>query len=361
MRTVDSQIGFLNLFEIRNYGGLNPLANPTINPLNKYSKVTSNMYDSSSFWGSDILSELMFSFENLSDKNPINCIKIDNTNKRLISGSSTGNITVYDTATPNYSFLKKLSTHQSSVRSMSFTPIDINQSNNFLLSGDSSGNIIVWDNLNNLKYKSKLVNIHDQAITDISFSLSGTAFATSSEDKSCKLIDLSTEKVINTYIEHNSDVKSCDWAKQRAFFATSGKDKKIRFFDPHTKESVATMHDCHKDTINRIRFHSNSNYLLSGSKDHNIKLIDFRMLKVLQQFNNHASGVNSLSWNPQNSDSFCSVGEDGNIIFCEINCEDHIPIISAHDKEIFDLSYNSQGNMLVTGGKDCSIKIWSSK
>ncbi len=86
---------------------------------------------------------------------------------------------------------------------------------------------------------------------------------------------------------HNSDVKTCDWGKPRSIIATAGKDKKIRFFDPRQQENIGIIHDCHKDTINRIRFHFNSNWLLSGSKDHNIKLIDFRMLKVLQQFNSH--------------------------------------------------------------------------
>lgn len=412
MKSLENQVNLLNFLEIRNYcfstsyntsnqSGLkfNYLDHSIINT-NKYKYYNINEDgDNSNKLGINnnfSLNRLISYNENNTDRNPYNCLKIDNINKRLIAATSTGNIILYDLTGNSLSFLKKYNFHQSSIRSLSIISNIFNYkseneySYGLILSGDSNGNLLIWDNLNNIKLKSRLNNIHDQPITDIAFSnfsninynythnlkakdsdkdntidnkenvLSSSIFiATVSEDKSCKVIDLEKEKAVSCFKEHNSDAKSVDWLKNASLIASSGKDKKIRFFDPRQKTSISTMHDCHKDTINRIRFHnSNSNLLLSASKDHNIKLIDFRYLNVLQQFNGHSLGVNNISWSPINNNNFSSVSEDGNIIHWEIGSEDKYIINNAHDKEVFDICYNNTGTYFVTGGKDASIKIW---
>lgn len=360
MKNLDLDISLLNYLEIRNYNDdMKFYNNPLIDPSKSYFQHSSNIFNPPMFNNiTKSQSNLLFQYENTNDKNPINCLKLDDLNKRLITATSTGNITVFDTSSTSLSFSKKLTTHQTSVRSMAISPYEISNRMSILLSADSGGNLIIWENGNQIKFISKLQNVHDQAITDISFSPNGSHIVTSSEDKLCKVIDMNKESSILSFKSHNSDIKTCDWARPRSLIATGGKDKKIRFFDPRQEESIGVIHDCHKDTINRLRFHYNSNFLLSGSKDHNIKLIDFRMLKVMRQFNNHDSGVNNLSWNPMFYNKFCSVGEDGFLIFCEIDNDECIKIENAHEREIFDVAYSSNACFVVTGGKDCLLKIW---
>jgi len=297
--------------------------------------------------------------------NSINCLKFDPLDKKLIFATSNGFISSYCRTNNSTS---KIGSHQTAVKSMVFSTListstveGTSQENksSIMLTGDNNGSVILFNNnLSEFNYKTK-IHLHNQSITDLSFSINGNVFASASEDKSVKVYDLEKEKELLCYSEHNSDVKSVDWAKPRSLLVSSGKDKKIRFFDPREKKSIATLSNVHFDIINKVRFNSNSNWFITASKEHNLKLVDFRMLRVLQKFDSHSLGVNSVVWNPLNNLAFCSVGEDKKIIFWHVGSEECHCIDNGHEKEIFDVCYNNFGNVLATGSKDSTIKFWN--
>lgn len=302
--------------------------------------------------------------------NSINSIVFEPIEKSLIFGTSNGSILSYDTCNVNklsnpnritciYNPIKCLLYSQSITNYSSYFEFENTNnrfSNNILLIGDSRGQLLIlYDKLQKRDY----FNLHSQSITDMSFSLNENIIASSSDDKTVKIFDLSVMKEINSYNEHTSDVKTVDWAKPKSIIATSGKDKKIKFFDCRSKDSFYSMNDSHKNIINKVRFNSDCNYLLTASKDHNVKLIDMRMMKKpIQKFDHHTKGVNSISWNPSNANSFCSIGEDKKIVHWFVDSEKYCNIDDAHNEEIFSLCYNPNGSSLYTGSKFSSIKCW---
>lgn len=314
--------------------------------------------------------------------NSINCIRFDPLEKRVIYATSNGTISIYN---PSNDSITKVGSHQTAIKAITFSSLNLsssveynsgntknatnpsaiginNKENNIssiMLSGDNNGSVIVWNNnISEYSYKNK-IHLHNQGITDLSFSINGSIFASSSEDKSVKLYDLEHNKELICYSDHNSDVKTCDWAKPRSLLVSSGKDKKIRFFDPRYKESIAVMSGVHFDIINKVRFNSNGNWFITASKEHNLKLVDFRMMKVLQKFDCHTLGVNSVAWNPYCNEAFCSVGEDKKVIYWTVGSEESYCIDNAHDKEVFDVCYNKFGNIAASGSKDSCIKFWN--
>ena len=125
----------------------------------------------------------------------------------------------------------------------------------------------------------------------------------------------------------------------------------------------------HKNTVNKLRFNKNGNWLLSASKDQSVKITDVRVMKEFLNFKGHEKDVNTVCWHPQMEDLFCSGGADGYIIFWNATQENKNYIIKdAHrkerndketdKKEIFDLAYNTLGNILVSTGNDNTIKVW---
>jgi WD40 repeat protein len=297
--------------------------------------------------------------------NSINCVKFDSIDKKLVFATSTGALSTYY---PKNHSITRVGSHSSAVKALAFSVLNIvnsveNTSNssrtNVILTGDNNGTVRVWNNnFHEINLKSSHV-LHNQGITDISFSINSNIYATSSEDKCVKIHDLEKNVEIISYCEHNSDVKSCDWAKPRSLLVSSSKDKKIRFYDPREKQSIGVMSNVHFDIINKVRFNSNSNWFLTASKEHNLKLIDFRMMKVLQKFDCHSLGVNSLAWHPFSNEAFCSVGEDKKLIFWRVGSDVPCSIENAHDKEIFDVCYNNIGTIVASGSKDSCIKFWN--
>lgn len=134
----------------------------------------------------------------------------------------------------------------------------------------------------------------------------------------------------------------------------------LKIWDPRSGESIASLHP-HNNTINRLRFNKNGNWLLSASKDHSLKITDIRTMKELQIFKGHEQEVNTVAWHPIIEDLFCSAGADGNIIYWLVGLNKNFTVKNAHDKEIFDLSFNQSGTLLASGGNDASVRFWSRK
>lgn len=351
----DPQIDFARLLEIRPYAfSSNFTSNPLVQAYPFYKSeltIPDSKYTNESF---DICSKQIAVCGNMIDKKPINCVKIFNYSKKLISGTSAGNLVIYDIIHNNFSFATKVSAHQSSIRAIQFTKTE-----SFLLTGDNAGNIIYFDNT--LVQKSKLKAHNDkESVTDISFSVSDAKFISSSDDKSAKIFDMNTGIEELIFIEHGSDVKSCDWNPYKNLVATGGKDQLLKIWDPRSGEVITTLHP-HKNTINRLRFNKNGNWLLTASKDHSLKVIDIRVMKELQIFRAHESEVNTIAWHPSIEEMFCSAGADGSIIYWNVGQSKNFIVKGAHDKEIFDLSFNAYGNLLASGSNDQTVRFWIRK
>lgn len=181
----DNSISFIKFLELKNYDfgddmnnnpltSLYPIYKSDINlPLIQFTDKNLN-----------ICNKLILVCPNTLDKKPVNCLKVFNYSKKLIYGTSNGNLIIYDCN--NFSFSNKLNAHNSSVRAIQFTKTE-----NFLLTGDNTGNIIYFDQT--LQQVTKLKAHNDkESITDINFSISDLKFVTSSDDKTAKIFDLST-------------------------------------------------------------------------------------------------------------------------------------------------------------------------
>lgn len=301
--------------------------------------------------------------------NSINSIVFEPIGKSLIFGTSNGSLFNYDIGFENKAIPTKIFSVHNPIKCLlysqciynfsNYSEIENNNnrfSNNILISGDSKGELVIHF-LDKSEKKENFV-LHSQSITDMTFSLNESIIASSSEDKIVKIFDLQIMKEIISYNEHTSDVKTVDWAKPKSIIASSGKDKKIKFFDCRSKNSFETMNNVHFNIINKLRFNSNCNYLVTASKEHNLKLIDMRMMKEIQKFDHHTKGVNAVAWNPSNSNSFCSIGEDKKIIHWYVDSEKFCSVDDAHNEEIFSLCYHPNGSSLYTGSKFSSIKFW---
>ena len=352
--TYEQQLNFMKYIERRNYqfkGGPknNPLmplysVNPSdiILPKNGFTKPES-----------DICIKLISSIYNRLDKKPVNCVKFFSDSKKVLYGTTTGYLTVCDI----YNSFDLRKYHQLD-SSPSIRAIQFRKDESFLVTGDKNGNITYFKNAPNDSFqKTQNIQLHNDTITDISFSINSSKFVTSSDDKTSKIVDFISGKIEFIFKEHLSDVKSCEWNPYRNVIVSGGKDQLVEIWDPNSGEVIGTLH-LHKNSINRLRFNQNGNWILSGSKDHTVKVSDIRMMKELQVFKGHDSEVNTLAWHPIHEEIFCSAGADQTIIYWKVGQEKSYAIKNAHDREIFDLCFNTAGTLLASGSNDSNLKFW---
>ncbi|GAB5589750.1 pre-mRNA cleavage and polyadenylation factor (CPF) complex subunit [Umbelopsis nana] len=280
---------------------------------------------------------------------PVNVVRWTPEGRRLITGSSSGEFTLWNGLTFNFETI--LQAHDSAVRAMKWSHND-----SWMVTGDNSGVVKYWQsNMNNLK----MFQGHREAIRDLTFAPSNTRFATCSDDSLIKIWDFNQGVEERALTGHGWDVKCVDWHPYKALIASGSKDNMVKLWDPKSGKNLTTLHG-HKNTVQGLQWNQNGNWLATAGKDQTIKVFDIRTMKELQGFRGHKKEVCSLAWHPQHERMLASGGSDGSLMFWL--CGQDGPIgeqETAHDSNIWSLDWHPIGHILVTGSNDHTTRFWT--
>lgn len=274
--------------------------------------------------------------------------------RRLITGASTGEFTVWNAMGFNFETITQA--HETAIRAMAWTNND-----QWLATGDHQGYVKYWQqNLNNVH----MFQAHkDTAVRAISFSPTDRKFATASDDSTVRIWDfLDTKQEEQTMREHGADVKDVKWHPQKSLLASGSKDLQtpVILWDPKMGKKVNTLY-CHKGTVMEVQWNNNGKYLLTASRDHQIKVFDIRNLKSeLQTFKGHPKEVACIAWHPTHESMFVSGGAEGGIFFWQVGEENELASIQpAHSGIIWTLAWHPIGHLLASGSYDNTARFWT--
>jgi polyadenylation factor subunit 2 len=287
------------------------------------------------------------------DPRPIFCVSWTPDGRRLITGASSGEFTLWNGLTFNFETI--LQAHTSSVRSMIWS-----HNEQWMLSGDDKGYIKYWQtNMNNVQ----MYQGHLEAIRGLSFAPSDSKFASCSDDRTVRIFDFVTCKEESILQGHGSDVKCVDWHPYKGLVISGSKDSQqpIILWDVKSAKKITTLH-AHKNTCTDLKWNRfNGNWLISSSRDHLCKLFDLRNLKEeVQIFRGHRKDACTLAWHPIHEKLFVSGGGDGSMFFWLCGSDKELGALEdAHESIIWDVTWHPLGHMLVSGSNDRSTRFWT--
>jgi len=283
---------------------------------------------------------------------PIFCVAWTPEGRRLVTGASSGEFTLWNGLTFNFETI--LQAHDTSVRAMVWS-----HDNNWMITGDHNGYVKYWQsNMNNVK----AFQAHKEALRGLSFCPTDHKFASCSDDGSVRVFDFAVcveERILKG---HGADVKCVDWHPQKSIIVSGSKDSQqpIKLWDARTGTSLATIH-AHKSTVMSMKWNKNGNWFLTASRDHLLKLFDIRNMRSdFQTFKGHQKEATVVSWHPVYEDFFASGGSDGAIKFWNVGTDKEVGSNdTAHDGFIWSMAWHPLGHILVTGSNDHSTKFWA--
>ena len=110
--------------------------------------------------------------------------------------------------------------------------------------------------------------------------------------------------------------------------------------------------------IKTMDFDTKENFLAVGSYSGYVDIWDIKKRKLYRREKLHSGDVNVVKFIPGTS-RLISVGNDGNIIYLDIDDEHSIPkTVGKHNGIIRSLDFISNGNKVVTVGNDKRIIVW---
>ncbi|XP_065225352.1 uncharacterized protein Wdr33 isoform X2 [Planococcus citri] len=283
---------------------------------------------------------------------PVFCLAWTPEGRRLITGTSSGEFTLWNGLTFNFETI--LQAHDCPVRTMVWSNNEL-----WMLTGDHSGYIKYWQsNMNNVK----MYQGHREAVRGVSFSPTDNKFVSCSDDGTVRLWDFVTCNEERIFRGHGADVKCVHWHPYKSLVASGSKDNQqpVKLWDPRSGKSMATIH-AHKATVMDIKWNQNGNWVATASRDHLIKLYDIRNLNTdLQTFRGHKKETSVVAWHPQHEGLMCSGGSDGSILFWHVGTPKEVAAIDqAHDSIVWALAWHPLGHILCSGSNDHSCKFWT--
>ncbi|OYQ64428.1 hypothetical protein B9G53_12040 [Pseudanabaena sp. SR411] len=317
---------------------------------------------------------------------------------RLVTGSYDQSVKIWDTETGQC--LDTLKKHTNRVWSVAFHP-----QGNLVVSGGDDHAVKFWE-LKTGKC-TKTLQGHSNAVYAIAHS-QHNLLASAHEDQTVKLwnINLNSLQDLSSDLQpsqvlrgHSDRVLSIAFSPNDQILASAGADRTIKLWNPHTGKVLKTLLG-HKSWIWGIAFSPNGQFLTSGSYDHTVKVWDIESGECLQTLQGHPSSVLAVAFSldsktlfssgydklvkhwdlatgkclhtweadstnrvwaiaiSPNSQHMATGGDDTFIKLWDIKTGDHLQTFTGHTDQVVCLIFAQNGDRLISSSSDRTIKIW---
>ncbi|MCJ1319966.1 pre-mRNA cleavage and polyadenylation factor (CPF) complex subunit [Xylographa vitiligo] len=237
------------------------------------------------------------------NRHPINIVRWTPEGRRCLTGSSSGEFTLWNGMAFNFETI--MQAHDSAIRAAAYS-----HSEDWLISADQDGVVKYWQpNFNNVK----AIQAHSDPIRDIAFSPNDAKFITACDDATLKIFNFAAGTEESTLTGHNWDAKSVDWHPTKGLIVSGSKDHQVKLWDPRTGRCLTSLHG-HKNTVARTAFEPTRGQLLATcARDQTARVFDLRMMRDVCLLRGHEKDISTLTWHPFHTSLLTTGGSDGSI------------------------------------------------
>jgi WD40 repeat protein len=310
------------------------------------------------------LSSTTLAYEKLSLVNSLNehkdlvsSVAISPDGQTLVSGSGDKSIKIWNLRTGGIK--TSLHGHRDGVTSVAIAP-----DSKTLVSGSKDGTIKIWD-MQTPGLKSQITG-HKDSVNFVAIALGasrtrlialdGKTLASASADKTIKIWNLETGKLLNTLGEHDKSVWRVAFSPDGQTLASGSYDNTINIWNLNPPSLKATFTG-HTNLIYSLVFSPDGKTLVSGSADKSIKIWDWQTGKLKKTLNWHKYGVTSVAISP-NGKTLFSGSFDNTIKIWDLKTGELENTLKGHENLVLTLAISPDGKTLVSGSTDKTIKIW---
>lgn len=142
---------------------------------------------------------------------------------------------------------------------------------------------------------------------------------TACDDATLKIFDFSGGLEESTLVGHNWDAKSVDWHPTKGLLVSGSKDHQVKLWDPRTCRCLTTLHG-HKNTVTKTSFEPTRGQLLATcARDQTARVFDLRMMRDICLLRGHEKEISTLTWHPVHISLLSTGGADGSIFHYLLN------------------------------------------
>jgi polyadenylation factor subunit 2 len=258
-------------------------------------------------------------------KHPVNVVRWTPEGRRLLTASHSGEFTVWNGT--GFNFESIMQAHDTPIRAMEYT-----HSDDWLISASDDGLIKYWQpNFNNVKSFQG----HNDKIRGLAIAPTDSKFVTASDDSTLKVFDFASAKVEATLTGHGWDAKSCDWHPSKGLVVSGSRDHLVKLWDPRSGRCLTTLHG-HKNSITATLFERvRGTCLATAARDQTARIFDLRMMKDIILLRGHEKEIMTVAWHPVHSNLLSTGGGDGSLFHYLLD-EPNTPLGQTQSTAVYD-------------------------
>jgi uncharacterized protein (TIGR03067 family) len=156
---------------------------------------------------------------------------------------------------------------------------------------------------------------------------------------------------------HTGAVRAVAFSADGRYFLSGGDDRTVRLWEVETGRVVSTLLG-HSDVVTSVAFSPDGRFALSASHDKTARCWELDSGKELQRFEGHRNWVTCVAFLPHGR-AAVSGGADGLIRLWEISTGRQWQQFSGHNGWVTSLAISRDGSWMVSAGDDKLLRLWN--
>lgn len=209
-----------------------------------------------------------------------------------------------------------------------------------------------------INHNPLVLHNHNSFVKSVAIDPMENYIASASWDRTIKIINYKTGKVIHTLNGHDGYINSIVFSPNGKLVASASFDKTIRIWDVKSGCVLDTLLG-HTDYVNSISFSPDGNRLVSASTDRTIKIWDIMRENETITLKGHSGSVVFAVFSPDGK-RIASAARDNTVKIwdCFEENRDAIQTFTGHSGSVVSVAFSPDGKRIASASRDKTVRIW---